>query len=92
MKEAHADREDLVEATVFQVEVLKGRDEKFDPASFDVRRVSARRGLNHLRRAVDRGEMAFFEAFANECRRNSVSAPDLEYPVIRPDVKLLDDR
>jgi hypothetical protein len=36
--------------------------------------------------------MAFFETLANERRRNSVPAPDLEYPVIRPDIQLLDDR
>jgi hypothetical protein len=36
--------------------------------------------------------MAFFEPLANERRRNPVFAPDLEYPVIRPDVKLLDNR
>jgi hypothetical protein len=49
VKEAHADREDLVEATVSQVEVLKGRDEELGPASFDVRCVPVRRGLDHLR-------------------------------------------
>ncbi len=65
VKEAHADREDLVEAMVSQIEVLKGRDEELGLASFDVRRVSARRGFDHLRGAVDRGEVAFFEALAN---------------------------
>jgi hypothetical protein len=36
--------------------------------------------------------MAFFEALANERRRDPVSAPDLEHPVARPNVPLLDDR
>ena len=91
VKKTHADREDLVETPVSQVEVLEGRDEELGFDGFYVRRVSARRGLDHLRRAVDRGEMACFEALANERRRNPVSAPDLEHPVIRPNVQLLDD-
>jgi hypothetical protein len=49
VKEAHADREDLVEATVSQVEVFEVCDEELGPAGFDVCRVSARRGLDHLR-------------------------------------------
>ncbi len=36
--------------------------------------------------------MAFFEPLANERRRNPVSAPDLEYLLIRTDAQLLDDR
>jgi hypothetical protein len=92
VKETNADREDLVEATISQVEVLKGRDEELGFADLDVRHVSARGSLDHLRRAVYRGEMAFFEALANERRRDPVPAPDLEHPVTRPDVQLLDDR
>ena len=36
--------------------------------------------------------MAFFEALTNERRRNPVPAPDLEHPIIGPDIQLLDDR
>src|SRR5687768_2039827 len=92
MEEANADREDLVEATISQVEVLEGRDEELSLASLDVRHVSTRGRLDHLRRAVYRGEMAFFEALAHERRRDPVPAPDLEHPVTRPDVQLLDYR
>jgi hypothetical protein len=91
VKEANADREDLVEATISQVEVLKGRDKELGFASLDVRQVSERGGLDHLRRAVYRGEMAFFEAFAHERRRDPVPAPDLEDPVTGPDFQLIDD-
>ena len=44
------------------------------------------------RMPVDSGEMAFFEALTNERRCDPVSAPDLEHPVMRPDIQLLDDR
>ena len=92
VKEANADREDLVEAPISQVEILKGRDEELGSAGFYVRCVSPRGGLDHLHRAVYRGEMAFFEALANQRRRDPVPTPDLEHPLIRPDVQLLDDR
>jgi hypothetical protein len=92
VEEVHADREDLVEAAISQVEVLKGRDEELGFAGLDVRHVSARGGLDHLRRAVYRGEIAFFEALANESRRDPVPAPNLQHPVTGPDVQLLDDR
>lgn len=42
MKEPDADREDLVEAAVSQVEVLEGCDEELGFAGFNVRRVSTR--------------------------------------------------
>jgi hypothetical protein len=92
VEEVHADREDLVEAAISQVEILKGRDKELRFAGLDVHHVPARGGLDHLRRAVYCGEMAFFEAFANESRRDPVPAPDLEHLVTRPDVQLLDDR
>jgi hypothetical protein len=92
VKETHANREDLVEAAVSQVEVLEDRDEELGPAGLDVRRVSVGCGLNHLRRAVDRGEMSLLKPLANERRRDPVPAPDLEHQVIGPDVQLLDDR
>ena len=44
-----------------------------------------------FRRAVYGGEMSSFEALANERRRDPVSAPDLEYPVIGTYIELLDD-
>jgi hypothetical protein len=92
VEKADADREDLVEAAISQIEVLKVRDEELGFAGLYVRRVSARGGLDHLRRAVYRGEMTFVEAFANERRRDPVPAPDLEHPVTGPDVQLIDDR
>lgn len=92
VKEANADREDLVEAPISQVEVLKGHDEELGFAGFYVSCVSPRGGLDHLRRAVYRGEMAFFEALANERRRDPVPTPDLEHPLIWPNVHLVDDR
>jgi hypothetical protein len=54
--------------------------------------VSTFRRLDHLRRAVDRRQPAAVETFAHEGRRNPVPAPNLENPVIRTDVELLDDR
>jgi hypothetical protein len=42
VKVAHANREDLIEAAVSQVEVLEARDEELGPAGLDIRRVSAR--------------------------------------------------
>jgi hypothetical protein len=36
--------------------------------------------------------MSLFEPLANERRRDPVPAPDLEHPVVRPDIQLLDDR
>ena len=38
MKDAHSDREDLVEAAVSQIHVLEGRNEELGLAGFDVRR------------------------------------------------------
>ena len=91
VEEADAGREDLVEAPVSKVEVFEARDEELGATGIDVRRVSTRRGLYHLLRAVDRGESAPFEALANQRRRNPVSAPDLEHPVARSDIQLLYD-
>ena len=48
VKEADANREDLVEAALPQVEVLEVRDEELGFAGFYVRRVSACRGFDHL--------------------------------------------
>jgi hypothetical protein len=48
MKEADADREDLVEAAVSEVEVFEVRDEELGPAGLDVGLVPARRGLDIL--------------------------------------------
>ncbi len=92
VKEANADREDLVEAAVSQVEVLEGRDEELCPAGFDVRRIPAHGGLDHLGQTIDRCEMSRFEPLADERRRNSVPATNLEHHVVRPDIQLLDDR
>src|ERR687894_845432 len=91
VKEANADREDLVEAPISQVEIPKGRDEELGLAGFYVSCVSPRGGLDHLRRAVYRGEMAFFETLANERRRDPVPAADLEDPVTGLDSQLIDD-
>jgi hypothetical protein len=49
VKEAHADREDLVEAAVSQIQVLEAGDEELGLAGFHVRRIPAPRGLDHLR-------------------------------------------
>jgi hypothetical protein len=81
----------MVSKTVAQVQVLQRRDQELRLAGFDEGGVSASRGLDHLRRAVDRGQMASLEALADERGRDSVAAADLEDPIVRPDVELLDD-
>jgi hypothetical protein len=91
VKEAHADGEYLVEAAVFRVETFEVTGDELGLAGFEVRCVASRGGLDHLRRAVYGGEMSSFEALANERRRDPVSAPDLEYPVIGTYIELLDD-
>src|SRR3712207_7924525 len=48
VEEANADREDLVEAPISQVEVLKGRDEELGLAGLDVRHVPAQIGRAHV--------------------------------------------
>ena len=90
-KEPDADGEDLVEASVFQVEVLEVCDEELGLFVFDVRRISTCCGFDHLGRAVDGGQMASPEALTNERRGDAVATPDLEDPVIRLDAHLLDD-
>src|SRR5918998_2241473 len=93
VEEADADSEDLVEAAVArEAEVFEVGDQELGPPGLDARRVPARCGLDHPGRAVDCGEMAFFEALADEGGRDPVSAPDLEHPVVRPEVQPLDHR
>jgi len=49
VEEADADGEDGVEVAVSRVEVFECRDEELGFADFDLRRVSAFRGFDHLR-------------------------------------------
>src|SRR5918997_2497762 len=93
VEEADADREDLLEAAVSQeAEVLEVGDKELGPAGLHVRRVPARRGLDHPGRAIDGGEMSFLQALADERRRDPVAAADLEHPVVRPEAESLDHR
>jgi hypothetical protein len=69
LEEADADGKDLVEAAVAEIEVLEPCDEELGPARLDVRRVAARRGSDHLRRAVDGSQPPAVEPLADERRR-----------------------
>ena len=74
MEQADADGEDHVEAPVAEVERLERRDEELGRASLDVHGVATRRGRDHLRRAVDRGQLPAVEPLAHERRRDAVAA------------------
>jgi hypothetical protein len=91
VEEADADGEDLVEAALTQVELLELRDEELGLARFDICRVPACRHFDHLRRTVDREQVAAVEALADKRRGDALPAPDLQDAVSRPDVQLLDD-
>jgi hypothetical protein len=70
-----------------QIELLQLRDDELGLAGLHVRGVSARGRLDHLRRAVDRGQASALEPLADERRRDAVPAADLEDPVVRLDVE-----
>ena len=91
VEEPDAHGEDLVEAALAEIELFEGRHEELGPARLDMLSVPARRGFDHLRRAVDRRETACLQALANHRRRHTMAAADLEHAVARLDVEPLDD-
>jgi hypothetical protein len=80
----------LVEAALAQVEILERPDQELGSAGLEERGVAAFGGIDHLLRAVDRGQAAGLEALAYVRRRDPVSAADLQDSVIGPDVEPLD--
>jgi hypothetical protein len=84
-------REHQVEPSVAEIEVLEVGDEELRLARRDVRRVACPSRLDHLRGAVDRGEAPGVQQVAHHRRGDTGAAPDLEHPVVRPDVERLDD-
>ena len=91
VEQTDACREDLVEAAVSEVDVLDRPDEELGLSRGDVLLVPSGRGVDHLRRAVDRRESAGSETLADEGRGDAVPAPDLEHVVPWADVQPVDD-
>ena len=77
--------EDLVEAPVAEVGVLEPGDEELGRAVGDIGGVPPRRGLDHLRRAVDRRQPR--AALAHQRGRDAVPAADLQHALAGPHVE-----
>ena len=69
VKEAHATREDLVEATVTQIDLFELCDNKLGLPGCDVFRIPACRSIDHFSERSTPVKMAAPEAFAHQCRQ-----------------------
>jgi hypothetical protein len=84
MEEPDADREDRVEASVAEIDVLEIPDEELGLPGLDVRRIPARCRSDHRRRAIDRSKSTVIESLADERGGDAVPASDLEHSFTGP--------
>ena len=92
MKEPDPDGEDGVEPALAEVEVLEVANEELGSAGVDVLGVAPGCRVDHVRRAVDRGEPARpVQTLQDERRRDAVAAADLQHAVVGAQIQLLDD-
>jgi hypothetical protein len=70
--------EDIVEAAIAEVRVLQRDGLERSPARVDVLAVPPRGNLDHLGRAVDRGDRSRRQPLADQGDRDAVAAADLE--------------
>src|SRR6187200_1879053 len=82
--------EDLVEAPIAEVRVLQRDGLEHSPARVDVLAVPPRGHLDHLGRAVDRGDRSRRQPLADQGDRDAVAAADLEQAVGRADLQSAD--
>src|SRR3954466_2091904 len=82
--------EDLVEAPIAEVDVLQPDGLEHRPARVDVLAVPPRGHLDHLRRAVDRGDRSGRQPLADQGDRDPMAAADLEQAVGRADLQSVD--
>ena len=82
--------EDLVEAAIAEVGVLQRDGLEHSPARVDVLAVPPRGHLDHLGRAVDRGDRSRCQPLADQGDRDAVAAADLEQAVGRADLQGID--
>src|SRR5688500_15569809 len=73
--------EDLVESLVPEVRLLERGRLQNGPASRDVLAIPTRGHLDHLLRAIDRGDPAAGQPFADQRYGHAVSAADLQHLV-----------
>ena len=81
---------DLVEAAIAEVRVLQRDGFEPSPARVDVLAIPARGHLDHLGRAVDRGDRSCRRPLADQGDRDAVAAADLEQAVSRADLQSVD--
>ena len=82
--------EDLVEAPIAQVRVLQRDGLEHSPARVDMLAISPRGHLDHLGRAVDRGDRSRRQPLTGQGDRDAVATPDLEQAVGRADLQCVD--
>src|SRR3954471_11280408 len=82
--------EDLVEAPIAEVGLLQRDGLEHSPARVDVLAVPPRCHLDHLGRAVDRGDRSRRQPLAEQGDRDAVAAADLEQAVGRADLQSVD--
>ena len=82
--------EDLVIAPVAEVRVLQRDGLEHSPARVDVLAVPPRGHLDHLGRAVDRGDRSRRQPLADQGDRDAVAATDLEQAVGRANLQSVD--
>src|SRR3954463_3400196 len=80
-KGSDVEGEDLVEASVAEVRVLQSDGLEHSPARIDVLAVPPRGHLDHLARAVDRGDRSGRQPLADQGDRHALAAADLEQSV-----------
>src|SRR5215217_3342586 len=73
--------EDLVESLVPEVRLLERGRLQHGPASRDVLAIPTRRHLNHLLRAIDRGDPSAGQPLADQRYGHAVSAADLQHAI-----------
>src|SRR5262245_20590848 len=78
---------DLVEAPIAEVRVLQRDGLEYSPARFDVLAVPPRGHLDHLGRAVDRGDRSRRQPLADQGDRDAVATADLEQAIGRADLE-----
>src|ERR687898_866071 len=81
---------DLVEAPIAEVRVLQPDGLEHSPARVDVLAVPPRGHLDHLGRAVDRGDRSHRQPLADQGDRDAVATADLEQAVGRADLQRVD--
>src|SRR3954471_22985088 len=82
--------EDLVEAPIAELRVLQRDGLEHSPARVDVLAVPPCGHLDHLGRAVDRGDRSRRQPLADQGDRDAVAAADLEQAVGRADLQGVD--